>query len=271
MHKELEYMHSVISLESQSDATVASAAERIPGFLDKITEFFTQNVAQPIGTLFSRKDVVWMADNASRRPFNEMRGYRVYVPVGFKGSLADYGQLLLEAAGKMDRILDEVLVPYGRWVAEKVSNPKSLSNLTNTLQIPGLKDLDIRPLEVRLDAFFPDRNRHTTAIYGEVFARQQDWERCSSALRKLEDLYKNGRYDRTRAKVRELSELLEKLAVVIRENRIEYQVSSVTIKQLSDITFEIAKMVEFYGILRHRVDEYARSMQDTVDELRPKM
>ena len=48
-----------------------------------------------------------------------------------------------------------------------------------------------------------------------------------------------------------------------------YQFSSVTIDKLSQVIFDVAEHVEFYGVLRHRVDEFVRIVDQNVELVKP--
>lgn len=266
MLNELRHARDVISMEAVAGGTATDkAAERLPSFLDKASEFLSKTVFAKIGDFLSIKNLGWLALNAQRKPFSEMRGIPVVVPQGFKGSLVEYGSVLIKAVEATEDLESEVLSPFGSWVGQRIADPASLKNLTNTLRIPGLQPLKVDALQKQLDRFFPTKTDVKVPIYGDIFKRQADWGDLNNQIKKLNTLYTNGKFEKVQAKVSELSQLMEVLSQRIVENKTEYELSSVTTEQLSKITFDVAEQIEFYGVLRHRVEEFLNTVTDNVD------
>lgn len=252
-----------ISMEAASGLEAADkAAERIPTFLESAAEYLNRNVFQPLSNAFATKDLNWVANELQRKNYSEMRAIKISAPENFKGSLLDYGNALLAASEDMDALHDKVLVPLDSWVNGRLGDPNSLKSLTNTLKVPGLHDMPIDALNKRLDRFFPDKADTRVPIYGEVIARQSDWKGIADTVRKINTVYANGNYEKVCKKQAELTYSLRLLAKRIGEAPEEYKLSSVTTEQLSKVVIGVAEQIEFYGVLRSRVDQYLRSISD---------
>lgn len=252
-----------ISMEAASGLEAADkAAERIPTFLESAAEYLNRNVFQPLSNAFATKDLNWVANELQRKNYSEMRAIKISAPENFKGSLLDYGTALLAASEDMDALHDKVLVPLDSWVNGRLGDPNSLKSLTNTLKVPGLHDMPIDALNKRLDRFFPDKADTRVPIYGEVIARQSDWKGIADTVRKINTVYANGNYEKVCKKQAELTYSLRLLAKRIGEAPEEYKLSSVTTEQLSKVVIGVAEQIEFYGVLRSRVDQYLRSISD---------
>lgn len=261
----LRHARDVISLEAVSGETAADqAAARLPQFLVKASDFLKQNIFNPIGNLFAVKDLAWLAMNAQRRPYSEMRGLDMRAPQGFRGSLAEYGRQLEKAVLELDDLQKDVLDPFGTWISQRISDPDSLKTLTNTLRIPGLEAPKLDALKKALDRFFPDKIDARDPIYGELFKRQGDWAEINASIKKLNTIYQNGKYEKVGQKVSELSDLMDVLARRLAEEKKDFAISSVTTEQLAKVTYEIASMIEYYGVVRHRVEEYLKVVADNV-------
>ncbi len=263
----LRHARDVISLEAVSGEVAADkAAARLPQFLIKASDFLKQNIFNPIGTLFAIKDLAWLAMNAQRRPYSEMRGLPMRAPQGFRGSLAEYGKQLEKAVEELDDLQKDVLDPFGVWIAQRISDPASMKSLTNTLRIPGLQAPKLAALKKALDRFFPDKIDTRDPIYGDLFKRQNDWAEINGSVKKLNTIYQNGKYEKVGQKVAELSDLMDVLAKRLAEDKDGegFAVSSVTTEQLSKVTYEVAEMIEYYGVVRHRVEEYLKVIADNV-------
>lgn len=255
-----------ISMEAASGLEAADrAAERIPTFLESAAEYLNRNVFQPLSNAFATRDLNWVANELQRKQYSEMRPIKISAPEKFSGTFVDYGNILLAASEDMDALHDKVLVPLDAWVNGRLGDPNSLKSLTNTLKVPGLTDLHVDALNKRLDKFFPDKstiNGSRAPIYGEVIVRQADWKTIADIVRKLNTVYANGNYEKVCKKQTELTYSLRLLAKRIGEAPEEYKLSSVTTEQLSKVVIGVAEQIEFYGVLRSRVDEYLRAISD---------
>ena len=272
MLNQLRHARDIISMEAVAGGNAAAAAvSRLPSFFDKASEFLTKTVLQSLGDFFSVKNLGWLALNASRANYSELRGLQVVAPPGFKGTLAEYGNTLIKGAEEMDDLYKDVLEPFNAWLGQRVADPESLKNLTNTLRIPGLTQPKIEGIQKQLDRYFPDKAEDKPAVYGELFKRQADWVDLNNQVKKLNTLYANGNFERVQKKIPELSELLRLLSARMAEDKSAevYQFSSVTIDKLSQVIFDVAEHVEFYGVLRHRVDEFVRIVDQNVELVKP--
>lgn len=266
MLDQLRHARDVISMEASTGGNVQdAAAERLPTFFDKAAEFLQKTIFQTIGDFFQIKNLGWLAQHAQRKPFSEVRGIQVVTPQGFKGSLVEYGNALVRAVETIQDLEADVLAPFGSWLGQRIADPDAFKSVSNTLKIPGLQAIKIDALSKSLDAFFPSKVDDKTPVYGDIFRRQGDWADLSNQVKKLNTLYSNGKYEKVQAKVPELSELLALLAKRSAEFKEEYQYSSIQTEQLSKVTFEIAEQIEFYGVLRHRVEEFCKIVNDNVE------
>lgn len=261
----LRHARDMISLEAISGtAAHDKAASRLPQFLIKAGEFLKQNIFSPIGNLLAIKDLAWLGMNAQRKPYSELRGLAIRTPEGFRGSLVDYGKHLEAAAQELDDLQKDVLDPFAAWLAAALDDPSVLRSLTNQLRIPGLHAPKLTALKKSLDQYFPDKHDSKAPIYGDVFKRQGDWAELNATVKKLHALYQNGKYEKVGVRVNELSELLGLLSERLAEDKETYALSSVTTEKLSKVTFEIAEYVEYYGVVRHRAEEFLRVVTDNV-------
>lgn len=275
MLQELKKTQEVITMEAASadPETVRQASFKLPAFLSEISEFLIRTVMGVVGNYLGLKNLGWMAMHAQRRSYSELRNVPAAAPDGFKGNLVDYGHVLVLSVKELDTICKDVLDPFGAWISSKISDPESLKSLTNALKIPGLHPPKLEAMQKRLDRFFPDKVEVKQPIYGEVIARQKDWMDLNNIVKDLNTTYSNGNYERVQKKLPELSELMTVLSKRLDEDTSvqKYQLSQVTIEQLSAITFQVAQLIEFYGVLRHRSDEFMKCVADNVDLVKDKI
>lgn len=266
MLNDLRTARTEISMESVAGGNPDKVAEQLPTFLDKAAQYLSKtSVLQTLGDFFAIKNLGWLALNIGRRPYSELRGIQVITPAGFKGSLAEYGATLVKAAEAVGDLEADVLAPYGKWVSERIADPASLRSLTNTLKIPGLHPAKTDALQKSLDSYFPDKHDGQAPIYGDVFKRQADWTDLNNQVKKLNTLYSTGKFEAVQKKVAELSQLLDVLAKRIGEESKDFTLSSVTTEQLSKVTLQVAEDIEFYGVLRHRVEEFLQVVGQNVE------
>lgn len=269
MLNELKQTQQTISMEAAASDPEAlrQTAFRLPAFLDQASEFLSKTILRMLGDYLGLKNLGWLALQAQRRPYSEMRGFPAAAPQGFKGSLVEYGKALVISVDELDDLCKDVLDPFGAWVSARIADPESLKSLTNTLKIPGLQPPKLEAAQKRLDRFFPDKTNEKQPVYGELFQRQGDWADLNNIVKKLNTYYANGKYEKVQQKLPELSELMRVLSARISEDKTSevFQFSQVTIEQLSKVTVQVAELVEFYGVLRHRTDEFIKCVADNVD------
>jgi hypothetical protein len=267
MLKEIQEIRDAISMEATAPDTVQQAAARLPVLLDKASEYLSKALTQLLGDFAGIKNISWMALNAQRRPYSELRSLRIVAPEGFQGTFVEYGEFLIKTVETMEDLAQDVLEPFASWISQRIDDPDTLKSLTNTLKIPGLRTPKVESLQKSLDAFFPDGYAPNSYVYGQLFKRQSDWLEINDYVKKLNTLYANGKYEKVQKQLPDLTQLLTVLGARISEKKdVEtFQVSSITLEQLSKVTFEIAELVEFFGVLRHRVDEYLQVVEANVE------
>lgn len=272
MLDQLRQTCDVISLEAVAGGNAADkAADKLPSLFDQAGEFLTKTVLQSLGDFFAVKNIGWLSLNAARANYSDLRGLPVVTPQGFKGALVDYGNVLVKAVEELDDLDSDVLTPFSSWLSQRVADPESLKALTNSLKIPGLHEPKIENIQKQLDRFFPDKFDEETSVYGAVFKRQADWVELNNLVKKLNTIYANGKFEKVQKRLPELSQLLSVLAERMREDKGTevYQFSSVNIERLSKVVYEVACHVEFYGILRHRVEEFLKAVDQNVQIVKP--
>ncbi len=266
MLNQLRQARDEISMEViAADPAPTAISAKLAGLLEQAGEFLTKNILQKIGSVFASKDLAWLAGMAGRRPYSELRGLQLVAPQGFKGTLVDYGRHLVKTVEEVEDLDKSVLSPFHAWLSNALSDPASVRSLTNNLKIPGLQHLDYAAQQKRLDAFFPDKANMAEPIYGELIQRQGDWAELNNLVKKLNTLYASGKYEAVQKKMPDLSHLLGTLAQRLTEEGSEFQFSSIQTDALSKVTMQVAEQVEFYGVLRHRVDEFLRTVELNVD------
>lgn len=271
MLNELRQARDEISMEALSNEAADQVAAKIPSFLDKAAEFLSKSVLQKIGDFFGSKDLGWIAVNAARRPYSEVRGIQLDAPQGFKGSLVEYGHDLVKAVEATEDLEKDVLAPYGTWVAQRVEDPASLRSVTNTLKIPGLQYPKVESLQKNLDGYFPDKASTDGYVYGDLIRRQGDWAELNNIVKKLNTLYANGKFEKLQKKLPDVSDMVGLLAKRLNEGEGDIQFSPITVEQLSKVTIQVAEHVEFAGVLRHRVDEYIKAIGNNAELVKSKI
>lgn len=266
MLNQLRQVRDEISMEVHAtDPAPTTISTKLSSLLDQAGEFLTKNILQRIGNVFAGKDLAWLSGNANRRPYSDMRGIQLVAPQGFKGTLVDYGRHLVKTAEEVEDLDKQVLTPFHSWLSNALSDPASVRSLTNNLKIPGLQHLDYASQQKRLDAFFPEKADLKQPIYGELIQRQGDWTELSNLSKKLSTIYASGKFEAVQRKLPDVSHLLGTLAARLTEEGSEYQFSTIQVDALSKVTYQIAEQIEFYGVLRHRVDEYLRTLEANVE------
>jgi hypothetical protein len=268
MLDQLQEQNDVISQEAAGgSASSAQALSRLPKYLNDAKAFFVKNLAEPVRALFSRPALAAFARRIQPVSYVDLRDVEVVVPPGLKTDFARYAQVLLKSAEFASTFRVEVLDPFTRWLAGKVSDPSSLNSLRPSLEIEGYKK---RPYEARMKELigcFDEKSDDGLVTYGKALKRNADWTEVMVTSDKIQAIFLKDDDALIQQQVAKVSDLLDLLMKRIAEEPETYQLSSAVITSISNTAFAVAREIEFYGLVRYRTGEFAHALNATIKRL----
>lgn len=258
----------MISLESDSGTNaVVRAVKRLPDYFECAKSAMSKSVLTPIQQLFQSSDNDWYKKKLSTLSYIELQTIEVACPMGFKGDYVKYTKDLLTAVEMAGAVLSKNLIPYSEWLEGKLGDPSTLASLT-TAKVQGLETLKVEDQIKHLQTFFvPDGRENATTQYQHLVRRNADWMEISERMRKIETIMSESYHKAMMEGTQRLTNNLDQLLHRIETDPTAYKLSNATVKTLAEITFESARAVEFYALIRFKVRELETAMTDMREKL----
>lgn len=267
MLHELRRASDVISLEAQQ-GDLSKATGRLPDFFTGLKTAFNEYLAKPLSTFFSRHDINWFSREVQKAQYVGLREVEVVTPPGLKVDFLTYAEKLIAGTKAMLTLKQDVLVPFNSWLGAKLGNPSALNALTGNLNIAGLKPHDVEKLHADILACFQDHGKlEVLSTYGNVIKRNGDWNALSKHVADLLNAFSDAHHKEIVALVNQATNLMDQLQRRIEEEPETYKLSPTTLQGLANTAYILGQQVEFYGLLRHRVDEFGHALDQNVNKL----
>lgn len=196
------------------------------------------------------------------------------VNVGFTGNVAEYSQLLYTIQGEfLSLFINKVLVPVNLTLAKYISQPTLLESVVFDVEI-DTKEIEKYKKEL---AKYIGRGKGIESTIGQCFARMKDIVTLHDNLTHLSSMTSPGKNKKpdiyqVKEEVKGISEKVDILIDILKQQAKEGKVSEVAIRQLSDVLFNVAQQVEFYSLADNLIysflgisNENARMLKLAID------
>lgn len=271
MLDQLQHKRDVITLESNSGAVaLESAINRLPDFFGTVKLAFNKYLgAMPsITALFSSRTVKDIAQKVSNKQYTALRSLEVYTPPGLKTDYLSYAEVLEASVKKMLTLKQEILQPFASWLGAKLGNPASLASITTNLNITGYSSHNTEKLSKDLTACFHNSGRlEVLSTYGAVIKRNGDWATIGKISEALNTAFSDVHHKEIVALVNQCTNMMDQLMLRMEEEPQTYKMSPAAIQALAAVSYDIGRELEFYGLLRHRINEFNKAVTDTAGKL----
>lgn len=261
--EDLESLARVISMEAISGSSLTfDAKRRFDQFMTRAGIFF-KSVQIPIINqikLMSND----MNSLVAHFGFMEASGKEVIVPEGFVGQWLPYSSALKDAMIKAAKG-EELVLGFNKTLGRLINNPeelKALSGIGHTGAVSlGLDDA----MRAIGSTYFDGRSNHITRTLGAVVERAADIPTVHSNINDAIAL----------DKAHPAKKVLDAVnrSMVLSESIIPYThqtgaVSKVCLQEMIDITLQIAREMEAYGVLLFRIRQFSEALKDSVQALK---
>lgn len=251
---------------SQEFFDVKNIRQNIPQFVNSLKSFFTSNDnKQKLVKTPQYSDIKNLVEKTN---YANIREVRVFVPAGLTVPYVTYIKELENAVDISEKIMDDVLNPFSRWLGLGISNPDIFKNVRVGR---GIEDFNPHNTDgVALDigkCFKKGGNVNKVPFKQAFFSNAQ----VKEAYLMVEDL--NGRMvtiDRSKVlkKIQEITDLLERLISRMEDKEENYELSEVSLELLSKLSYTVAKEVEFFGFTSYQLTALTTAIIDTNDVLK---
>lgn len=269
MLDQLRHQCDVITLESNSGAmALGNAVNRLPDFFGLAKNAFNTYLAHPVASLLRRDQVATVARKVSDKQYVALRSLEVFTPPGMKTDFLTYARALQDGAKAMQSLKTDVLEPFNAWLGTKLGNPVTLAALTTNLKIDGYSPHKTESLEKDIQACFHTTGRHeVTANYGDVIKRNADWDALAKVVGELTTSFSEEHHKDITDLVNRTMAQMDTLMLRMSEEPESYRISAPALQALANTCYTIGRELEFYGMLRQRIGEFSKAVEDTAERI----
>ncbi len=268
MLQSLKVQSNLISLESSTPENIyAAVTSFFPRLIEGVKSFangiFTDNAAH----VFQLTDVKAIERKILGANYVQMSPVTLPVPAGMCINYPDYIAVVADSVDIVERINNEVLVPFVTWLGVLLTNPEELRTLRATTNINGLQWHDIDGIQKRYAKAF-DKQAKSEKPYGELYRRNVDYVQAVKDTNGIAE--RMARIDRT-AMIKQMEtavQYLERIIENTKSNPEQFKVSGPVLDSLSKLTYHVAKEIEFYSIVAFSAQALTTAVEDGNDKLK---
>lgn len=196
------------------------------------------------------------------RGYSEIRERVIPVPAGLGGDLVGFSKQLLKSAKHVEGIVDNSIIPYTRWLSSNINNPEALTS-GRAGNLSDFKPFGVEAEVESLQKFFKKGSSAGEGKLGDFYKRNVEIIDAVDYNFEIGSLLKAIDRNAVLNKVNELVHYLEKLHEII-EDMDEDKISPAAMDAISYTTKEVAKEVEFMGLVFYYYTAFNHSLEKTV-------
>lgn len=264
----LRSQYEMISLESESGlASAAQAAKRLPHYFDNVKAYMAKSILDPVLSLFDSSTESWFTRGLNKRSYIDLQDLEVACPLGFTGDLLSYSKDLLESARAASEVLNKNISPFNEWLEQKLGDPETLNSSVGS-KVTDYVDLKVENHWQKLHHHFTKDSRElATTKYKHLVRRNADWTEIVKNLSAVDHLLNKEYHQRVMSHTNRLTENLDQLLSRIEHEPDKYKLSGQVIKTLAERSYDTAKSVEYYALVRFKRRELETAMLDIKNKI----
>jgi hypothetical protein len=261
--EDLQNLARVISMEHASAPTFTiDSKQRFGQFFKRAGTFFNaMKLPFLAGVKLFSSD---MDSFVGKVGFVDAANKNVIVPEGFIGLWLPYSALLNDAMGRA--VKTEYMIRCFNETLGQLANDPVLLESASGIGYSGPTDLGLTSTMVDIGKnYFDGNSNNITRTLGAVVERGADIRAVHNNINDAIAKDKAHPAAKSLAAVQRSMELSEKLMPYVESNA---RVSKAGVQELIDITLQIAKEMESYGVLLFRIRQFSEALKDSVKELK---
>lgn len=266
MTRSLKIQRDVVALEAFSITTPTQLVKNVfpriskgfNNFLDKIS-FNSKNIQLDLDTKKFLKQV-------DATNFLDVSVMPVQAPEGFKSGMmyTDYSKALLSITELLYDIEDKLLDPFSIYVAKLISSTEHKFDTSNYFQhLHNLGD-EISSSFDTLGTYFSSDNKDKKL--GDVLSRNADWSDIIDNTAKANELMNKVNLTKLNKKITEISSYLDVLTKKTEKGELD-NVSKEVVKSISEGTYQIATILQYFTSLQYQLMAFNNSIEETAKRI----
>lgn len=265
--EQLQTESGIVAIEAFAGTeSLGKAVARLPAIFGSAKAFYAKYLGNLGAFYFKTKELRDISSKLEQVSYVDIRNIDVLVPEGMVVDLPQYVQTLNQAGATAQKLESDVLKPFETWLAQMLGDPENLRNLTQNLKIPAMRLHDTKAAEKQIQACFAHTGRREGLVkYSQAFRRNSDVGVVAEELEQLEANFGMDGQKRIVQYTDRITMMMGELITLINGN--PEKASPAAVRNLSDITFQVARELEHYGLLRYRITELSNSMGETMKSI----
>lgn len=264
----LKVQADLISVESSTPETIYSAVTNFfPRLVDGVKNFASGIFTDSAAPAFQLTDIKSVERKILASNYVQMSPIAIPVPSGLAITIPEYIKIVEEGVDIIERISDDVLVPFTTWLSVLLTNPDVLRSLKASVNIPGLQWHNIDGLQKSFAKAF-DKTAIAEKPYGSMYRRNADYVEAVRDSNTISE--RVARIDRKNL-IKQMETAVSYLERIIENTKTDperYKVSGPVLDTLSKLTYQVAREIELYSIVAFSVQALGTAIEDGNDKLK---
>lgn len=239
----------------------------ISKFIDSLQAYFadTDDLASDIGRVPHYGKVRRSLEKTS---YASMRETKVFIPAGLNVQYKTYLAVLEPSIKINEGLMENLLNPFSRWLADNVNNPEQLKRISHSSTIKDFEPHNLDSALEELGECFDRGGNQNRIPFKDAFSRNGDVKEVLEETERLTSRFIAIPRDQVRRKVDEISDNLDILIERIKEEDPDYEVGEEVEQLMAQMAYTVAREVEFYGTMAYQLTQLTTALQDTVKQIR---
>ena len=262
----IELMADRLALESATLADFTSMlGTTIPALAFNLKASFEKSLTNVRNYLNSFSADSKLNTLVSTIPYATLASIKAYVPEGFSGNALEYVQLLEQQLNHANNVVAETLTPYNTFLSGILSNPEATKSSAGKSMSFLHRDQARQDLNEQTGTFFKNGTQ-TADKFSKFYRQNNEILTVQTKVKLLSEMLKQSDI---RVIQRATEDTLELVAALQSSHKLEElkQASPQVIKLLGEMTLNAAREVEFYAIVRYRVEAFIKCFEDSLEVL----
>lgn len=199
-------------------------------------------------------------------PYADTMQLRAEVPEGLKVTFLEYLDVLTAAQGRANAVVENVIDPFTKFVGKMISDEIFRNQADHQIKEFANLEPEYEKTVKEFGKCFGKNDYHSSAAFGEVVKRNNDWRVVIDKTIDLRDEYKDFPHKEITTKLNRLYEMLDALIDQIKLDHYAQVEKNVT-QLLSTGMYQIAKEIELAALTTFRTKTFITAINWTIKNI----
>lgn len=273
MNNEIILQAERISLESETygiSQLVSSLSGLLQSYISNIQGFLDDMVKPDNNHMtFSFQSNNSLEREIKKTNYVSLSSISAYVPAGMSKDWNTFMSAVEASQSVIDGLIVDALKPATMYFSHLLANPETMTSIAPTGELSKIK---LHPKEMEqakkvVASCYSKHGVETKRLYGDVFHRNNDWFDVNKRLALVSERMAKVSPKAVNEAVEELTEILNRLLVRMRQSPEVYKVNGITSGAIARVSLQLGYEVEFYASHCYLVQTAIAALDDTSKHL----